>query len=645
MRTSALIEGSRDGVFVCDESGLFTEASTTGCSMLGYSREELLGRSITEILPSTEAARQAHLLSHVRAGVTEVSEWNLRRKDGTYIPAEIGLTALPEGHVVAFVRDITDRRKAEDRLKLSEAMFTGIVSSSPDAIITIDADYRINMVNQGAVDMFGHSKEEMLGLPFDTLIPERLRPVHQQHVQGFAAGPAAARRMGARSTNIVALRKNGEEFPVDAAISRFEVGDKKLYTVTVHDISDQKRIEREERFLAEVGHALVTAVSDSELLITEIAGLVVRQFADWFTVTFVDGNGLRRMRLVHADPNKAGVCEALERLPLQHTQRSPVTQVLGAQQPMLVAEVTSGFLESMADSPEHLRLLSEFGMTSFVMVPLTARGQPLGTLAFGFATGSRRCTAHEVTVAQRLASRVALAVDNVRLHDALERSVRARDEVLAVVAHDLRNPLNTIVMSGETLRRPGGEHERRNQKPAQRIQRAAERMHRLIQDLLDVARLEAGQHLSISLNDLHTSIVLAEGIDQQRAAIAGSKRTLTVDVADKLPCMRADRERFLQVLENLLGNALKFSRTCITVGATPKDGEVLFWVGDDGHGISPNHLAHLFDRFWQATKSDTRGAGLGLSIAKEIVDAHGGRLWAESEVGVGTTFYFTFPAV
>jgi signal transduction histidine kinase len=241
---------------------------------------------------------------------------------------------------------------------------------------------------------------------------------------------------------------------------------------------------------------------------------------------------------------------------------------------------------------------------------------------------------------ERLASRVALAMDNARLHEALERAVRARDEALGIVAHDLRNPLNAIVLQAQLLRR-SGRAEPSDQRPHETIHRAAMRMDRLIQDLLDVTRLEAGERLSVTPQVVEVAGLVAEAIEQQQAATGG--RPIEVAAAGEASRVWGDRVRLLQVFDNLLGNAIKFSRGRITVGATPGDGEVLFWVADAGEGISKDALLHVFDRFWQVREQDRRGAGLGLSIVKGIVEAHGGRVWAESELALGTTFYFTLP--
>jgi len=635
-RYRELFESAPDGIFIAGPDGRYTDVNAAGCRLLGYSREELIGRSIAEFVAPEDLTRQASLKRHVLEGGMEVSEWRLRRKDGTFVTVELSSNALPDGHLRAFVRDLTNRNAAEAALRLSEAKLSGIVSSSPDAIISVDEAQRITMFNEGAESMFGYSRAEMIGAGLEQLMPERFRQRHHEHVQRFADGPNSARRMGTRSVELYGLRKNGQEFPADAAISKIEVGRERLLTVSLRDVTDRKRIADEERLLAEVGRILVEAGPDYERLLGDVANALVHGLADWCSVDIVQAGNIRRLRLVHADPAMAATCEALERYPAIRKQPTPIAEVLETRGPVLMSELPAGWLESIAESEDHLRLMQAFDPGSFIVVPLLARGQTLGTLGIGASRASRRYGTEDLRLVEQLASRVALAVDNARLHEDLERAVRARDEVLGIVAHDLRSPLNSIVLHAQVLRR---QHDA--PRSIESIRNAAGRMNALIQDLLDVARLEAGERLSISHKPVDTASLLAEAVEQQQAAL--SEKQVTLEMNGEPASVWADRVRLLQVLDNLLGNALKFCRSRISLGAARKDGQVRFWVADDGAGIAPEALCHVFDRFWQSSRGDRRGAGLGLSIVKAIVEAHGGRVWAESQPGVGTQFYFTLP--
>jgi len=229
-----------------------------------------------------------------------------------------------------------------------------------------------------------------------------------------------------------------------------------------------------------------------------------------------------------------------------------------------------------------------------------------------------------------------------RTEEALRRAVAERDQVLGIVAHDLRNPLANILIACATLDRRGEESEL---KPKELISRAAQRMNRLIEDLLDVSLVEAGQ-LKLERQRIAVKDLVSEAVGMQAPLASSSKIDLRLAAGADLNDVLGDRHRLLQVLENLIGNALKFTQAGghITVGAVPRDHEVMFSVADTGSGIAPQDLTHVFDRFWQTTTRTRRlGAGLGLPITKGIVEAHGGRIWVESRFGRGSSFFFTLP--
>jgi signal transduction histidine kinase len=195
------------------------------------------------------------------------------------------------------------------------------------------------------------------------------------------------------------------------------------------------------------------------------------------------------------------------------------------------------------------------------------------------------------------------------------------------------------------LRRIGDQPERRSRKPVESIERGARRMNRLIQDLLDVTSLEAGR-LSIQQARVDPGRLVADAVEAQSPLAVAASLTIECYVEPDLPEVWADRERLLQVFENLIGNAVKYTRPGghIAVGAAHANADVLFRVSDTGEGIDATSLPHLFERFWQGPGLRRHGAGLGLPIVKGIVEAHRGRIWAESEPGRGSAFFFTVPA-
>lgn len=239
------------------------------------------------------------------------------------------------------------------------------------------------------------------------------------------------------------------------------------------------------------------------------------------------------------------------------------------------------------------------------------------------------------------------AVERQRLVSAARRATNLRDEVLAVVSHDLRNPLGTIGMCTQALRDPRLDSFDRVRSTTDIIQRSCDWMMRLIEDLLDVARVESGT-LTVDARPVAAAAVM-EMVEAMFRPLADERPAeLVVSVAPDLPMIQADTHRVVQALGNLISNALAFTpaggRVTVAAESAAGTGGVCFSVADAGCGIAPEHLSHIFDRFWQARETRRSGAGLGLAIVRGLIEAHGGSVTVESSLGVGTTFTCTIPA-
>jgi signal transduction histidine kinase len=271
------------------------------------------------------------------------------------------------------------------------------------------------------------------------------------------------------------------------------------------------------------------------------------------------------------------------------------------------------------------------------IAPVTAIGALVaiavaGILGFGVIDMVRRVVTNEV-------GRVTLD----RLYGDAQRVIDAREEILRIVAHDLRNPLNTISMATTLLiEDPAPEATRQSQ--LRIIRRAGERAQRLIQDLLSVTTIEAGR-LSIDAKKVRVNDLIHEASEMLEPLAREKSIKLVVMEGADLPAVRADSARVLQVFSNLIGNAVKFTPQGgeITLSAARGNGQVRCSVSDNGPGIPADQLPRIFGKFWQAKRSDNRGVGLGLAIARGIVEAHGGTIGVTSEVGQGSAFSFALP--
>lgn len=323
--------------------------------------------------------------------------------------------------------------------------------------------------------------------------------------------------------------------------------------------------------------------------------------------------------------------------------------VVRTRAPQAIDPVTDDFLADAARDPRHLETLRELGIASVITVPLLARGQVLGAITFVSGRPGRGHTDADLAVAEDLAGRCALAIAHMRAVEELKKGVLLRDQVLGYVSHDLKNPLGAIMVVASQLlaeaRTPRevftpGEWVA----ASERILAATVHMQRLIGDLLEVARIGAGG-VSIHPRSVQPASVVEDVLHTYAPGLAAQSLRLEAAVQEELPLVLADPGRLRQVFENLLENAAKFTPAggVITLAAARLDGSVLFSVADTGAGIRDDDMPRLFDRFWQARRQGVGSAGLGLTICKGIVEAHGGAIWAESTVRRGSTFYFRIP--
>ncbi len=525
--------------------------------------------------------------------------------------------------------------------RITHDILAEIVEIASDAVICMDATQHITFFNKGAEVIFGWTSEEIIGQRIETLIPERSRGNHARQVEEFGRSKVKARRMGERR-EIAGIRKSGEEFPAEAAISQVQQGDDIVYAVVLRDMTIRKRFEQRQKFLAEAGEKLASAFGSSETL-TKVAQLAVPTIADGCILENRVGSGFLAGASAHVDPHIEAildeVCLAGARIP---PKDHPLTEILTRRAHVLLQPSAASRLIVAGAGPAYLKAMTAMNPESALFLPLVAREQLIGALTLFRTHGS--FDHDDVGFAEDLARLAALALDNARLHDTVRASLRARDEMVGVVSHDLRNPVAAVKMLSRMMLREqesGGAADREN---IELIAQAAEQMDALIRDLLDVNRLDAGR-LAIAAAPVDPSVLLTDSLQTLRPLVEEKGIDLDLQIETALPKVLADRERIQQTLSNLVGNAIKFSSPgskIVVAVRSDRDGAVIS-VLDSGTGIAVEHLPRVFDRYWQSSRTNRQGAGLGLAIAKGIVEAHGGRIWIESRPGEGTTASFTLP--
>ena len=386
--------------------------------------------------------------------------------------------------------------------------------------------------------------------------------------------------------------------------------------------------------------SLMTAINaslDLAKTLPQVAKLLVPTLGDFAVIDLVRDGKLERLAWAAADPaQETALREVASYVPGPASPRSPVLGAVENGASVVLPEID---FEALAPNPRYVELAKELRIRSCMIVPLISRGRVIGAMT-GMLGSSQRVYSDDMRrLAEDAAERIAIGIDNATLYAEAQRAIRGRDELLAVVSHDLRNPLNIIALALQMMESDPSAAS--NALP--RAKRGAERMLRLIEDLLDVARIDNGT-LRVEPGRMDIVALLDDTLEQHRSLAADRRITLVRDFERAVGFAHADRHRVSQALANLVGNALKFTPAggTIRIGAEARGDKISIWVSDTGPGIPREHLSHIFDRFWQPQQRRD-GVGLGLAIVKGIVDAHGGAIEVDSTVGAGTTFRFTLP--
>ena len=415
-RLASFFAQAPDGIFVSDEEGRCIEVNHAACRMLGYSREQLLEKHTWELIAPEQRERFVEARSRLAHGESFFSEWLAQRADGSTVPIEVSGKPLPDGRRQVFVRDISDRKAAAAAIEASEARFRQIVSSAADAIISVDDEQRISLFNEGAERIFGWSAAEVLNQPIDMLLPERYRAAHREHLRAFAASGVRTTSMMATQRAVPALRRDGQEFPVQASISQLVEGGRHVFTTVLRDMSQEVRMLEKEQFLSEISGVLASSL-DVEVTLAELGRRAVRYLGDLCIVDVAKDGSLQGTYVANRDPEQARLAATLKQLGPQLA-----ASVWETQQPLLAPDLAE-YLASSTWGTE----LRAADLRSMLAVPMLARGRMLGALVL---LSSRRAYDRlDVLLAVEVAGRAATALDNASLHAALlhaNTDIRAR---------------------------------------------------------------------------------------------------------------------------------------------------------------------------------------------------------------------------
>jgi PAS domain S-box-containing protein len=536
------------------------------------------------------------------------------------------------------------RQEAKQSTVEARWHLAAIVESSNDAIISKNLDGIILSWNKSAERFYGYTAEEIIGKPVSILVPPDRPDELAQILQRLGRGERI------EHFETVRIRKDGSRVDVSLTISPIKDAEGKIIgsSKSARDITARKQNEAALRFLAEASK-LLAELLDVPSTLQRVARLAVPHFADWCAVDMLEPAGsLRRVAVAHVDPSKVQLAHELHRrFPPNPAGPRGVWHVLRTGQSELISEISDAFLAETIKDKDWLRILRELGVKSYMGLPLTAHGKTLGVITFTAAESGRRYGPTDLRLAEDLAQRAAIAIENAQLYSELKEADRRKDEFLAMLGHELRNPLAPIRNALHIMKMPGANGEAVEQ-ARQMTERQVQQMVRLVDDLLDVSRIMRGR-IELRKEPVELAAVLTRAVETAQPVLDAHGQQVLLSVPPEPVWLNADPIRLVQVVGNLLHNAAKFSPRAGRVWLTGErhGEEAVLRVRDEGTGISPDLLPRLFDLFVQGEKSLERsqgGLGIGLTVVRKLVEMHGGKVTATSEgPGQGSEFAVRLP--
>jgi PAS domain S-box-containing protein len=647
---AAIVESSDDAIIGHTLDGRIASWNRGAERLYGYTAREVVGQPLALLVPPDHPDEVPAILGRVRKGeYIEHFETVRLRKDGS--PVAVSLTVSPvrnaAGQIIGaskIARDITDRKRAEAALRASEARLRQLADAMPQIVWSTGPD--------GLIDYSNRRWHEFTGLPQGVGNEGWGAIVHPDD------GPAAAERWAGSLRSGTAFdmeirlldrRTGGYRWHLVRTVPvRDDAGAVVRWYGSATDIDGQKRAGDAARFLAEASAALATLV-DYESTLQKVVNLAVPYFADWAAVD-VEGEGgaLRRLAVAHQNPEKVRlVQELMHRYPPDPDAPGGVGHVFRTGRPEFVEEITDEQLVKGARDADHLRLVRSLGLRSYLCVPLVVSGKALGVLTFATAESGRKYTRADLSLAADLSHRAAVAVENARLYRALREEDHRKTEFLALLAHELRNPLAPLRNSLQVMRLAGDKREAVEQARTL-MERQLHHLVRLVDDLLDVSRISRGK-LQLRKERITLAAAVSSALETCTPLVERQGDELLVTLPDEPVYLDADKTRLAQALGNLVSNAAKYSErgSRIWLTARREGGEVAVSVRDTGVGIPAAMLPRVFDLFTQVDRSLEKaqgGLGVGLTIVKRLVEMHGGSIEAHSEgYGRGSEFIIHLP--
>jgi PAS domain S-box-containing protein len=612
-------------------------------------RQEAVGKTMPELLGQDAYLALKPYVDQALQGRRVTFEASIPYASGTRWILATYLPRKTEGGetkgFIALVSDITDRKVHEGAQREALEQFRTLAALAPVGIFRSDAQGDCTYVNDRWLRYAGFPIEQALGKGWAAA----LHPEDRDRVSAEWSEAMNGKRDFVSEYRFRTPQGHVTWLECRASALRNPDGSVAGYIGTVTDITEHRYAQDRQRFLADASDLLGSSI-DFETTLENVAKMAVPRLADWSAVYIrLPGEAGRPLCVFSADPEKERLVEELlENYPFRPELRQGMGLVLQTGRSAFHPDITETFLKNAAIDEEHLRRLKELGLRSSIAVPILVRGEVLGAISFASSSQRRRFSPDDLALAEELARRAAMAIDNARHYREARDAVRAREEFLSIASHELKTPLTTLLLQLQALRRTAGRENGPLKAedvtgPVDLAIVKGQQLADMINELLDVSSLIAGR----------LRLDLTEGVDVAASARFVVDKIRTQESARDTPLRLEspaeltgswDPIRLEQVLTNLVMNAVRYGPGREVVVTIRKDGgQAIISVRDQGVGIAAEDHQRIFHPFERVRSDQFTGWGLGLHIVKQIVEAHRGTIELESAPGKGSTFTVRLP--
>ena len=502
-----------------------------------------------------------------------------------------------------------------------------------DGYYEMDQAFRYTRVNEAGARLMRMTAEQLLGRSVLELYPQlETSTVHSAVRRVMAGGPPEHVEIYFPPLRIWGVNSI---YPIPSGVA-----------IVSRDITAQKLLEQNLAFLAEASKVLSSSL-DYESTLRAVAALAVPTIADWCGIDMLIGEDtVEQLAVAHVDPAKVAWAKELRRQqPPDLSQPQGLGLVLRTGVSQLYPEITEAMLVAAAPNQRTVELARSLQLTSIMIVPLSIHGRVIGAITFASAESGRHYTPSDLSTAEELAGRAALAIENARLFGESQRAVAIRDDFIAVASHELKTPVTSLKVYAQVMHRQAEKAgDEASVRTLAKINDQIDRLSELIGDLLDISKIEAGE-LALASDEVALDEVVTAAVEAVQQT--SPKHSIEIEGSVTRPIF-GDADRLGQVVTNLLTNAIKYSPSAdrVIVRILDEKRRAAVEVEDFGIGMDPDHLPHIFERFYRVSSPDEKtfpGLGIGLYISSEIVRRHGGEMSVRSAKGEGSIFRFTIP--